>query len=264
MLQSKKSETKTSGSRRAAGAIWRTFNPSRITTSVDHEGFPWHDVIGQMGIDRTRHGRPARLDVGKEPDERRNIVAFGEPFSAHQPTLFEDVSWMQEAVGGYQIDLGVLRPAREEFSQDPRGRALPHCNAPREADHVGHLGGRVAEKRGASSVKYLLGFDIEVEESGQWQVDIDDLLHGHALVEPLKTQQILGRQREGGVSAQPSPLSSGDLSVEGPCHHRVSACRPRWGYHFNAGLAKTLSHEANVTLPITQFGQNVSTNIARE
>src|SRR5258705_7629465 len=138
-----------------------------------------------MGVDRIRQGRTACLDVGKELDERRDVVAFEDPFSDHQAALFEDVSWMQEAVGGYQIDLRVLGPAREELAQDPRGRALPHCDAPREADHVGHLGGRVAEKRGASSVKYLLGFDVEVEEPGQWQGEVDRPLPAPAPGEPL-------------------------------------------------------------------------------
>ena len=101
-----------------------------------------------MGIDRAGHRRSARLQVGEKTEESPEIVALREAFSLHQPPSLETPPRMEEAVRGDQVDVRTLRPLREEFAQDPRGRALSDADAFGEADHVGHLDRLVTEERG--------------------------------------------------------------------------------------------------------------------
>jgi hypothetical protein len=126
---------------------------------------------------------------------------------------------MQKSVGSHQVDLGLLRPAREEPAQDPRGRTLANADASGQADHVRHFCGRVAEKRGPRAIENALGLDIQAQQTGQRQVDLDHLVYRDWLVQALKTQHVFGRQGQGGTGAQPGPLGSRELRVRRPGGH---------------------------------------------
>jgi len=99
-----------------------------------------HHVIDEMGIDRRPDRPPPGLDVGEKPQQRRQIVAFREPLALHQVFALEHRVGKEKAVGGDEIDLGHIGPARQQRLQHARRRRLAHRDRAGDADHIGHLG----------------------------------------------------------------------------------------------------------------------------
>ena len=116
----------------------------------------------------------------------------------------------------------MLRRTREEFAQEPRGCALANPDTAGDPDYVGHLGRGVPEEGNPSPVEDLLGFDVQAQQAGEWQVDGDNLVHPHPLVESLETQYVYGSQRQRGIRAEPSPLGSCEPGIRRPGLHDVS------------------------------------------
>ena len=124
---------------------------------------------------------------------------------------------MEEAVGGHQVDLGVVGPAREELAQDAAGGALAHRDAAADADDVRHLGRQTAEEGRAGAVEILGASDVEIQEARHRQVDLRDLVQRHVLVDAAQPLQFAFGQRQRRVGTQTSPrlLVEGDVDRVG-------------------------------------------------
>ena len=177
--RSRRSPTRTRAATPARGVPdWRTLSPSRIRMSgCARRGTRLDDVVAGVRVD----GRPdfldAALDLRQELHEPAHVVALRKALALHQPAGLRGPRSEQEAVGGDQIDPRVVRPARQERLQQPRGRALPDRDAAGDADDVWRPGLRGAKELRGRRVQLLRRRDVQVQQARQRQVDLDDLLH---------------------------------------------------------------------------------------
>ncbi len=113
---------------------------------VDLDPLIWNDVVDEMRIDRGAHRAAPGFDVGEEAQQRRQIVAFRKTFLLHQAFTREHGVRIEETVGGDEIDLGHVRPARQQRLQHARGGRFADRDRAADADNVRHLGVFGAEK----------------------------------------------------------------------------------------------------------------------
>ena len=92
-----------------------------------------------MGVDRRAHRPPSGLDVGEKAQQRRQVVAFRKALLLHQVFALEDRVRIEKPVRGDEVDLGHIRPARQQRLQHTRGRRLAHRHRARDPDDEGHL-----------------------------------------------------------------------------------------------------------------------------
>ena len=182
-----------------------------------------------MGIDRRARRAPPGFDIGEKPQQRRQVVALRKSFSLHQAFAREDRVGIEEAVGGDEIDLGHVRPARQQRLQHARGGRFAHRHRARDADDVRHLGILGAEKVLLRAEQALRGRDIEREQARQRQIDLLDLLHVEAIVERAHAAHLVGGERHRRVFAPLRPFRAGEDAigrqalVRALFHHACSA-----------------------------------------
>jgi hypothetical protein len=99
-----------------------------------------HDVIEQVRVDRCSCRTPTSLDVGKEAQQRRQIITFRETLLFHQAFAFENGVRIKKAICCDQIDRGHIRPARQQGLQDTRRGRLANRDGACDADDVWHFG----------------------------------------------------------------------------------------------------------------------------
>ena len=184
---------------------------------VDDLGGSGQDVVGVVRVDRVLDSPFTRLHLEDEVDQGANVETLGEALALHEAPFLQDGVGVEEAVGGHEVHLGVVRPAREQLAQDAAGRALAHRDAAADADDVRHLGRQTAEEGRAGAVEILGAADVEVEKPRHRQIDLRDLVQRHVLVDAAQTLQFFLRQRVRRVGAQPPPrlLVEGDVDRVG-------------------------------------------------
>ncbi len=177
--KSKKSETNgislpSRGSRFGA----RTLIPSRMrisgrSTRIDSS---WHDVVGEVRIDRRGDVVQARLDRRQEAEQRLSVVAFGKALAVHDPLPDQLRVRMQEAVGRDELNLGRVRPARQQGLKHPRRRRLSGRHRPGDPNDVWHLAVDGAEEPLRRLEQPLRRGDVERKQARQRQIDRHDLV----------------------------------------------------------------------------------------
>ena len=118
------------------------------------------------------------------------------------------VARIEEPVCGDEIDAGMVGPAGEQGAQQPGGGRLADSDAARDADHVRHLRGLgvLAEEGRGRLVQSLPAGDLEVDQPGQWQVDLGNLGQIDLLAKSAQPDQFLRGERERCVEPQFPPL----------------------------------------------------------
>ena len=67
-------------------------------------------VVDHVAVHRGTDLGGAALDVAQERQQPARVVALGEALARHQPALLEHGVGMEEAVGGDEVDVGMVRP----------------------------------------------------------------------------------------------------------------------------------------------------------
>ena len=176
---------------------------SMVTWSVRH-------VVLEVRVDRRLHRRGAGLHVGDEGQQRPLVVGLGEALAVQDPAGLEHAVGQQEAIGGDQLDPRMVRPAAEQGLEHAGGGGLAHRHRTGDPDDERHLLGRATEEHVGDAVQVLGRRHVQVEQAGQRQVDLGDLVEVEGVVDPAQVLDVLGRQGQRRRSTQPRPL----LAVE--------------------------------------------------
>ena len=147
--------------------------------------------------------------------QRRAVVALGKALAVHDALPDQLGVGVQEAVGGDELHLGRVRPARQQRLQHARRRRLADRDRAGDADDVGHLAVGRAEEALRRLEQPLRRRDVEREQARQRQIDGDDLVERDRIVGRLQLAQIVDRQRELGVGAQLRPFVAGEAAERG-------------------------------------------------
>ena len=181
--------------------------------AVDLDRLVRHHVIDQMRVDRRAHRASAGLHVGKEAQQRRQVIALRKALPFHQAFAFEHGIRQQEAVGGDEIDLRHVRPAREQRLQHARGGRLADRHRAADADDVGHLGVLGAEEFLLRDEQPLGRRHVHRQETRERQINLLDLLHVEPIVQRAHARHFVRRQRHRRVFAQRRPLIAREDAV---------------------------------------------------
>ena len=104
---------------------------------------------------------------------------------------------VEEAVGGDEVDPGVVLPARQQRLQHAGGGGLADRDAARDADDERHRAVRVllrlAEELGGRGEQPLPRGDLEVDQPGQRQVDLFDLEQVQLFAEAAQARGVRSR-----------------------------------------------------------------------
>ena len=185
---------------------------------------------------RSGASRPARvtsaapgLHVGDEAGQRPPVVGLGEALARHQPAALELGVGQQEAVGGDQLDPRVLGPAGQQRLQQPGGGGLADRDAARDADDERGARLAVAVARAARKVfsaprRPRGRGDVQVEQPGERQVDVRDLVQ-------------VDRRRRGRAAARPRPRSAAAA-----CARAARSTRARSSSTYGDGVAGAVGH----------------------
>ena len=193
--------------------------------------FARDDVVRDVRVDRNGHPCLAGLHRGQEAEQAAPIVAFRKALAGHQAALPEHIGREQKAIGRHAIDLGVVRPPRQQRLENAGRRALAHRHAASHPDDVGHLRLRMPEERCGRPVEILGRRYIQVQEPRQRQVDLDDLVEIQGLVDPTELLELRRAQRERRVRPQPRPRVAVEVEIYGRIFRRllwVHRCRSPW------------------------------------
>ena len=181
-----------------------------------------------MRVDRRLDLRLARLHVGQEVEEPRQVVALGEAFARHQSALFEHGVGEEKAVGRHERDPRMALPAREERLEHARRRAFSRRHAPGQADDEGHLVVALAQEVLGLAVQALRGLDIEIEQAAQRQIDVDHFIGRDPLGQAREILEVRLGERHRRVGPQPRPFRAriDRIRREGNGGPRVHGKRP--------------------------------------
>ena len=89
-----------------------------------------NNVVVKMRVNRCRDYWLAALDVGQELKQASLIVAFRKAFALHQTARLQDGIWVQEAVGGDERHVGMVRPACQAARKTRENVLLPTATLP--------------------------------------------------------------------------------------------------------------------------------------
>jgi len=173
-----------------------------------------------MGIRGRVDVRFARLHRHHELDETLHVVALRKPLAVHDAALDQDLVREDEAVGGDEIHLRMVGPAREQGPQDARGGALPHRHAAGDAYDEGHVGRGVSEEGVGHQPELLGGRDIQVEQSRERQVDVAHLVQIEPLVQTPEGLEVALVQGERRLAPQGRPFIPGERQIAREIHFR--------------------------------------------
>ena len=125
----RRSRNRRSPTRRPAALSWAgtapvcsTLRPSRIMMSGCRTicTCAGDDVVVQVRVDGRGDLADAGLHVGDELQQPLDVVALGEALPVHDAARLQHAVRVEEAVGGDQVDLRMVRPAGEQLAQDAR------------------------------------------------------------------------------------------------------------------------------------------------
>ena len=174
-----------------------------------------HDVVDDVAVHGGAHGRAPALQVAQEGEQTPGVVALGEPLALHQPALEQHRVRVQEAVRRDEVDPGMIGPAGEERLEDAGEGALADGHAAGDTDHVRDPRGDRAEERRRHPGQVLRRADVEVEQTGQREVDRGHLVEVDALVDPAQLLQVGFAQRHRRRRPQGRPVVAPDRDEPG-------------------------------------------------
>jgi hypothetical protein len=180
---------------------------------VDLDPLIGHHVVDEVRVDRCARRALPGLDVGEEMQEPGEIVALRKALLLHQAFALQDRVGIEKTVGGDEVDLGHIRPARQQRLQHARGGRLADRNRPADADDVGHLGVLGAEEFLLHDEEPLRGRHIHGQKARQRQVDLLDLREIEAVVERAQLCDLARLQRHRGVGAQGRPVGAREYAI---------------------------------------------------
>ena len=173
-----------------------------------------HDIVDQVPVHRNGNRFAARFHVRHRLHQPPQIIAFRKSLPLHEPPFLQDPVGKQESVRRDQVYPWVIRPPAEQGLQDPGRRAFTHRDAAADADDVGHLGGRLAEKHVHDPVQVLCRAHVQIDEPRHGQVDLGHLVEGDHLVDAVQFLQVFFGQCQRRRGAQLRPRFAGQV-VEG-------------------------------------------------
>ena len=180
---------------------------------IDGDALVLHHIVSEMRIDGCRHLALARLDVGEETQQRRQVVAFRKTLPVHDAFTLEDLIGQEEAVSGDEIDLGMVGPARQQTLQDTRRGTLADGDAARHADDIGHLVALGMQEPAGGAEQFLGGGNIEIEQARQGQIDRHHFGEIDAVIEAAQFIDIGLVQGHRRVGAQFGPGIALEMAV---------------------------------------------------
>src|SRR5262249_952187 len=95
----------------------QSFNDKKVRP-VDLDPLVRYNVVDQMRVDRGTCGTAARLHIGKEAQQRRQIITFRKTLLFHQAFALQNRVRIEKTVGRNQIDFGDVRPTRQQGLQN--------------------------------------------------------------------------------------------------------------------------------------------------
>ena len=170
-------------------------------------------VVDEMRIDRRPRRTPPGFHVGEEAQQRRQVVAFRKALLLHQAFALEDRVRIKKAVGGDEVDLRHIRPARQQGLQHTRGGGFSHRHRAGDADDERHLHILGAEEAFLRAEQPLRRRHIEREQPRQRQVNLLDFLDVEAVVQRAQARDLLRGQRHRRVLAQARPFRARERTV---------------------------------------------------
>ena len=117
--------------------------------------FALDDVVDDVAVHRRVGGGRAALQLPQELQQPSGVIALRESLAVHQIPLVEHLVRKQESVGGHEIDLRMVGPARQQRLQDAGERALANRHTAGDADDVRNLRRRRAEELAGGLVQVL-------------------------------------------------------------------------------------------------------------
>src|SRR5215467_4615212 len=108
--------------------------------SVDFNRLVGHHVIDEVRIDWCARRPPPGLYIRKKTQQRRQIITFRKSFLFHQAFAFKNCVRIEKSIGGDEVDLRHIRPARQQSLQDARRGRLANRYRTGDADDIRHLG----------------------------------------------------------------------------------------------------------------------------
>ena len=212
---------------------------------VDFDPLVRRHVVDQMRIDRRPRRPPPGLHVGEEAQQRRQVVAFRKALLLHQAFALEDRVRIKKAVGGDEVDLGHVRPARQQRLQHARGGRLADRHRAGDADDEGHLDVFGAEEALLRAEQPLRRRHIERQQPRQRQIDLLDFLDVEPVVQRAQARDLFRGQRHRRVVAQRRPFRARERAVGrkrffGALFHQAFIRLAARGFFLVAGLRGAL------------------------
>ncbi len=187
----------------------------------DHDVGPLDDhllagdhVVGQVGVDRRLHLVLARLDVDREAQQRAAVVGLREPLALQQAAALELGVRVEEAVGGHQRDVGVLRPVREHLLQHARGGRLADRDRAGQADDERRARWLdLVEELLLLAVEQARGLDVQAQQLRQRQVDLLHLVEVELVAETAQPPDLVRGERVLHLVGERGPRRAVQLEV---------------------------------------------------
>src|SRR5271165_3926035 len=183
--------------------------------TIDGGRLALNNVVSEVRVDRRSDLGLARLDRRQEPDERAAVVAFRESLAVHDALTDQLGVGVQKAVGGHELDLGGVRPARHQGLKHARRRGLSDCDGSGDPNDVRHFSVAGPEKPLRRLEQTLRRGDVEREQAREGQIDRDDLVERDRVVVRLQLAEVVDRQGELRVGAQLRPFVAREPTKRG-------------------------------------------------
>ena len=172
-----------------------------------------HDVVEQMRVHRRGHLVRARLHRRDESHQPAAVVALWKTLAVHQVSSLQLGVRVEEAVGGDEVDAGVVLPAGQQRLQHAGGGGLADRDAARDADDERHRAVgvllRLAEELGGRGEQSLARRDLQVDQPGERQVDLFDLQQVQLLAETAKSRGLHPRSASAESTFAANAIDSG-------------------------------------------------------
>ncbi len=176
-----------------------------------------HDVVDQVRVHRGGRLIGARLDRGDEAHQRSTVIAFRKALAVHDLSTRQLGVRVQESVGGHQVDARMVAEPGEQRLQHTGSGRLADGDAAGHADDERHRPVRallgLAEELGSGREEALPGGDLQVDQTGQRQIDLFDFQQVELLAHTAQTQQFMSSEFQGSRHTQCAPLAPVELDV---------------------------------------------------
>jgi hypothetical protein len=166
-----------------------------------------------MRIDGRLDMAAASLDVREKAQKPVGVIAFRKALPVHEVFPLEFRIGKEEAVRCDQFDLGRIRPARQQGLEHAGGGRFADRNRAGDADDIGNLAIVGAQKSLGRLEQALRRRDVKRQQSRQRQINGDDFFQRNRIIDRLKPFQVVNRQGQGRVGAQPRPFFTGEMPV---------------------------------------------------